>query len=49
MTISAYAMVLAVHYILKCSDKDWKGQYTHSSKLCLLELRLLIEIQFVKI
>ena len=35
MTISAYAMVLAVHYIFKCSDKDWKGQYIRSSKLKL--------------
>ena len=25
MTISAYAMVLAIHYIFQCSDKDWKG------------------------
>lgn len=25
MLISGYAMALAVHYIFKCSDKDWKG------------------------
>ncbi|XP_065676265.1 palmitoyltransferase ZDHHC3-like [Hydra vulgaris] len=25
MTLSAYSMALAIHYVLRCSDNDWKG------------------------
>lgn len=42
MAISAYAMVLAVHYIFQCSNKDWKGCAYFSPPTTIIFLVFLI-------